>query len=236
MSERILIVEDEEHLREPLSDFFRAEGFAVDAAADGEQALELARAATPDCVILDVMLPKRDGLSVCRELRQAHPLLPIILLTARGAEGDRVMGLDSGADDYVTKPFGMLELAARVRAQLRRLRRSRDQAPADAADAVSFGACVLDRAKRVLTRDGAEVRLSAMELKVLEYLVEHEGAVVPRNQLLDEVWGYDRYPSTRTVDTHVWKLRQKLERDPNHPQHFLTVHGLGYRFVLEPGD
>ena len=235
MSSRLLIVDDEPNVLEPLIDFFLAEGYEVDGARDGAEALERARAQRPDCVLLDVNLPKKDGIAVCRELRQEEPLLPIILLTARDAEGDRVTGLDSGADDYVVKPFGMLELHARVRAQLRRQRRvvaSGSHAPAET---IVIGPCELDRRTRVVTREGSEVKLSAMELKLLEYLVEHVGEVLPRNQLLHEVWGYERYPTTRTVDTHIWKLRQKLERDSNNPEHFVTVHGIGYRFVLGEG-
>ncbi len=234
MSDRLLIVDDEPHILNPLVDYFLAEGYDVVSAKDGEEALARARERGPDCVVLDLMLPRKDGIAVCRELRQADPFLPIILLTARAAEGDRVLGLDSGADDYVTKPFGMLELHARVRAQLRRSRRTR--AAVAPTGPVRFGACVLDTAKHTLTRDGAPVKLSAMELKLLEFLVSREGAVIPRETLLHEVWGYERYPSTRTVDTHVWKLRQKLEEDPNAPRHLLTVHGIGYRFVLEGED
>ncbi len=234
MSDRLLIVDDEPHILNPLIDYFLAEGYEVVSARDGEEALVRARERTPDCVLLDLMLPRKDGMAVCRELRGAHPLLPIILLTAKAAEGDRVLGLDSGADDYVTKPFGMLELHARVRAQLRRVRRTRGAAPSGGP--VRFGACRFDPAKHTLARAGSTVKLSAMELKLLEFLISREGAVVPRNMLLHEVWGYERFPSTRTVDTHIWKLRQKLEEDPNAPRHLLTVHGIGYRFVLEPEE
>lgn len=238
---RLLIVEDEPHILRPLVDYFRGEGYEVDAAKDGEAALRLAAEAPPDCVVLDVMLPKKDGIAVCRELRARLPLLPIILLTARASEGDRILGLEAGADDYVIKPFGVLELNARVRAQLRRRRRTDEAlreggARQGASDAVvRFGdEVVVDLEKRSVTRRGADVKLSAMELKLLEHLLGREGAVLPRNELLDQVWGYERFPSTRTVDTHVWKLRQKLERDPEQPEHLLTVHGIGYRFVLTP--
>jgi DNA-binding response OmpR family regulator len=233
VSDLILIVEDEKRILRPLETYFRAEGYRVVTATDGEAALERSREETPGLVILDVMLPKKDGVSVCRELRADHPLLPIVMLTARGSAGDKVLGLDSGADDYVTKPFDLVVLHARVRAQLRRVRRTALAGGAPPKE-VAFGDCVLDCEKRTVTRDAAPVKLTAMQLRVLEYLVEHEGAVVPRNQLLNDVWGYERFPSTRTVDTHLWKLRQKLERDPNRPQHFLTVHGIGYRFLLEP--
>ena len=232
MTTRLLIVDDELHILNPLLDYFEAEGYEVVGARDGEEAIARAREHLPDCVVLDIMLPKKDGITVCRELRRDHALLPIILLTARGGEGDRVLGLDSGADDYVTKPFGMLELHARVRAQLRRVRRT--EAVFTHSGPVRFGRCVLDLEKRTLSRDGASLKVSAMALKLLEYLVAHEGAVIPREKLLHEVWGYERFPTTRTVDTHVWKLRQRLELDPNNPQHLLTVHGLGYRFVSQP--
>ena len=232
MSARLLLVEDEPHILAPLVDYFRGEGYQVIEARDGVAALARAAEAAPDCVILDVMLPKKDGIAVLRELRARSPLLPIILLTARASEGDRILGLDAGADDYVVKPFGVLELHARVRAQLRRQRRVAGGAAATSE--VRFGdEVVLDQEKRVVRRQGREVELSAMELKLLEFFVAREGAVVPRNTLLDEVWGYERFPSTRTVDTHVWKLRKKLERDPDRPVHFLTVHGIGYRFVRE---
>ncbi|MGE0710072.1 MAG: response regulator transcription factor [Planctomycetota bacterium] len=238
MSARILIVDDEPHVLEPLIDFFLAEGYQVTGARDGQQALDLAAAQPPDLVLLDWMLPVIDGIAVCRELRRRHPALPIVLLTAKDAEGDRVVGLDSGADDYVAKPFGMLELNARVRAHLRRVRRTSSSGRNPAArepSEVVIGPCRLDRVARVVTREGVDVKLSAMELKLLEFLVAHAGQVIPRDRLLNEVWGYERYPSTRTVDTHIWKLRQKLERDPNDPRHFLTVHGIGYRFLLGGG-
>jgi DNA-binding response OmpR family regulator len=234
VSDTLLIVEDETHILGPLQDFFRAEGYTVVTAQDGEQALAQAATTPPDCVVLDVMLPKLDGIEVCRRLRAERPSLPIILLTARDSEGDRILGLDSGADDYVTKPFGMLELHARVRAQLRRMRRVKAAQAAPPPTEARFADVVVDLERRVVTRAGSAVKLSAMELKVLEYLLAHEGAVIPRNQLLNEVWGYERYPSTRTVDTHIWKLRQKFEPDPNAPVHFLTVHGIGYRFEREP--
>lgn len=232
--ELILIVEDEKHILRPLAAFFRAEGYRVETAIDGEAALERAAAEPPDCVILDVMLPKKTGIEVCRELRQTQPLVPIVMLTALGSAGDKIMGLDSGADDYVTKPFDLVVLHARVRAQLRRARRTAAAGSAPPARQLKLGACLFDRDKRLLTRDGSPVKVTAMQLKVLEYLLEHEGAVVPRTQLLNEVWGYDAYPSTRTVDTHVWQLRQRIELDPNQPRHFLTVHGIGYRFLLDP--
>jgi DNA-binding response OmpR family regulator len=233
MNARLLIVDDEPHVLYPLVDFFLAEGYDVLGAPNGEEGLRLADAHPPDLVLLDWMLPGIEGIEVCRRLRASRPALPIILLTARDAEGDRVVGLESGADDYVVKPFGMLELNARVRSQLRRVRRTKAPPAAEPAQQVAIGPCVLDRRTRVVTRDGNEIRLSAMELKLLEYLIDHVGEVIPRDQLLHEVWGYERYPSTRTVDTHIWKLRQKLEADSNAPRHFLTVHGIGYRLVLE---
>ncbi|MBL4850582.1 MAG: response regulator transcription factor [Planctomycetes bacterium] len=230
----LLIVEDEKHILRPLVAYFRAEGYRVETAMDGEAALEVAGREPPDCVILDVMLPKKTGIEVCRELRATQPLVPIVMLTALGSAGDKVLGLDSGADDYVTKPFDLVVLHARVRAQLRRARRVAASAGAAPARQVKLGACEFCRDKRLLTRDGAPVKVTAMQLKVLEYLLDHEGAVVPRSELLNEVWGYDAFPSTRTVDTHVWQLRQRIELDPNQPRHFLTVHGIGYRFLLEP--
>lgn len=232
--ELLLIVEDEKHILRPIAAYFRAEGFRVETASDGETALEAANAEPPACVILDVMLPKKSGIEVCRELRLTQPLVPIVMLTALASAGDKVLGLDSGADDYVTKPFDLVVLHARVRSQLRRARRVAAAATTPPPRQLQLGACEFCRDKRLLTREGAPVKVTAMQLKVLEYLLDHEGAVVPRTQLLDDVWGYDAYPTTRTVDTHVWQLRQRIEVDPNRPRHILTVHGIGYRFLLEP--
>lgn len=230
----IMIVEDEKHILRPLAAYFRAEGYRVETATDGEAALSAARAEPPDCLILDVMLPKKTGVEVCRELRQSHPLVPIVLLTALASAGDKVVGLDSGADDYVTKPFDLVVLHARVRAQLRRARRVAAAATTPPPRQLQLGAAEFCRDKRLLTREGAPVKVTAMQLKVLEYLIDHEGVVIPRTQLLDEVWGYDAFPTTRTVDTHVWQLRQRIELDPNQPRHLLTVHGIGYRLLLDP--
>jgi DNA-binding response OmpR family regulator len=222
----ILLVEDDEAMATALRDGFAQEGYAVTLASDGATGLAVAQQGSPDLVILDVMLPKMSGHDVCRSLRQAGMTLPIIMLSARGQEIDKVVGLKLGADDYVTKPFGFMELLARVEAVLRRTM------PKPAADAsYRFGDVVVDFAGGQVIKNGEVVDLSAREFRLLQFLVEHRGQVVARDTLLDEVWDYDRPPLTRTVDMHVAKLRKKIEADPADPRHILTVHGMGYKFA-----
>jgi two-component system, OmpR family, alkaline phosphatase synthesis response regulator PhoP len=232
MNQRILLVEDEPGLVMTLTDRLVTEGYAVETAQDGETGLEQAASRAFDLIILDVMLPLKNGFDVCRDLRQRGIDSPIIMLTARGQVVDRVVGLKLGADDYVTKPFEMIELLARIEALLRR-------APATVApagtgqlpDTYQFGPVRVHVRRAEVERDGEEVELSALEFKLLRYLIEHRGATLSRDELLNEVWGYDAMPSTRTVDVHVAWLRQKLEPNPRHPQFILTVHGLGYKFA-----
>src|SRR2546423_3511116 len=233
MNQRILLVEDEPGLVMTLTDRLAIEGYAVETAQDGETGLAQASSASFDLIILDVMLPRKNGFDVCRDLRQRGIHSPIIMLTARGQVVDRVVGLKLGADDYVTKPFEMIELLARIEALLRR-------APVAATTALSssqlpdtyqFGPVRVRFRRAEVERDGQRVDLSALEFKLLRYLIEHRGATLSRDELLNEVWGYDAMPSTRTVDVHVAWLRQKLEPNPRHPQFILTVHGLGYRFA-----
>ena len=231
---RLLLVEDEPGLQLTLSDRLISEGYDVETAGDGEVGLALATSGAFDLVLLDVMLPKRDGFDVCRTLRQRGITTPILMLTARGQVVDRVVGLKLGADDYLTKPFEAMELLARVEALLRRA----GQVPAATAPAGSagsarytFGDVVVDVRKAEVTRDGAAVELSAKEFQLLRYFLEHRGATLSRDELLQEVWGYEHMPSTRTVDVHVAWLRQKLEVNPKVPQVILTVHGLGYKFA-----
>jgi two-component system alkaline phosphatase synthesis response regulator PhoP len=221
---RILLVDDEPGLRRTLSDRLRKEGYAVDTAANGDSALEAARKAHYDLIILDLNLPAKDGLQVCQELRRDGQAVAVLMLTARDSIADKITGLRSGADDYMTKPFASAELVARIEALLRRTR-------GDAgADELAFGDIVVrPRAGQVL-RGGRPVRLSAQEFKLLVHLVRHPGVVMSRDELLDAVWGYQATPETRTVDVHVSWLRQKLEPDPHSPRYIVTVYGLGYRF------
>ena len=223
---RILLVEDEPGLVLTLCDRLTSEGYDVDAAGDGDQALVKARARRFDLIILDVMLPRRNGFDVCRALRDEGYQTPIIMLTARGHVADKVTGLRLGADDYVTKPFEMVELVARVEAQLRRV-----PSGAGGAGVYEFGGVRVDLRSAEVTRDGAPLEVSAREFRLLCYLLDHRGETVSREKLLNDVWGYQAMPSTRTVDVHVAWLRQKIEPNPRRPQYLLTVHGLGYKFV-----
>ncbi|MEM8929637.1 MAG: response regulator transcription factor [Acidobacteriota bacterium] len=224
----LLVVEDDESMAVALRDGFGFEGYSVREARDGLAALQAVADARPDLVILDVMLPKISGLEVCQRLRSEGNDVPIIMLTARGQEVDKVLGLKLGADDYVTKPFSFLELATRVEVVLRRVAGSLGPAPADQ---VEFGDVVIDFKAHQATKGGQELDLTARELRLLELFVRHRGSVVSRDQLLDEVWGYDAIPFTRTVDSHIAKLRKKIEAHPSDPRHIITVHGLGYKFV-----
>jgi two-component system, OmpR family, alkaline phosphatase synthesis response regulator PhoP len=224
---RLLVVEDEPSLVMTLTDRLTSEGYAVETAADGETGLKRATQEAFDLVILDVALPGKNGFDVCRDLRQAGSPVPILMLTARAQVVDRVVGLKLGADDYLTKPFEMIELLARIEALLRRGR-----APVGpSTDIHAFGDVRLDFRRAEVTREGRPVQLSGLEFKLLRYFVEHRGALLSREELLDKVWGYDATPMTRTVDVHVASLRQKLERSPSRPELIVTVHRLGYRFM-----
>jgi DNA-binding response OmpR family regulator len=223
---KILIVEDEPNMVAGLRDNFEFEGYQVLAAYDGKEGLDVALKESPDLVVLDVMMPKMSGLDVCKQLKAKRPSLPIIMLTARGQEVDKVVGLELGADDYVTKPFSIRELLARVKAVLRRAR----PVPKDQ-DVYAFADVQVDTKRYQVMRGGEKIELSAKEFELLKYFVCHAGETLSRDRLLEEVWGYDRFPTTRTVDAHIVHLRQKLEPKPEQPQHFLTVHGTGYKFV-----
>jgi two-component system alkaline phosphatase synthesis response regulator PhoP len=227
MSTRILLVEDEPGLVMTLSDRLSKEGFSVESARDGESGLRRAAEESFDLIILDLMLPRKNGLDVCRDLRQQGVHTPIMMLTARGQVVDKVVGLKLGADDYLTKPFEMMELLARVEALLRRAPAPRELP----AEAYQFGAVRVDFRCAEVTRDGRPIELSAREFQLLRYFIEHRGSTISRDELLNEVWGYNSMPSTRTVDVHVAWLRQKLEANPRHPQFILTIHGLGYKFA-----
>ncbi len=224
---RLLLVEDEPSLVLTLSDRLVAEGYDVETAGDGTTALALASGQPFDLILLDVMLPGGSGFDVCRDLRQRGVQVPILMLTARAQVIDRVVGLKLGADDYLTKPFDMMELLARVEALLRRARTPL----ADALGSYAFGDVVVDFRRAEVTRGGQPLPLAALELKLLRYLVEHRGKVISRDELLDRVWGYDATAQTRTVDVHVASLRQKVEPLPSRPRFILTVHGLGYKFA-----
>ncbi|MGD9906473.1 MAG: response regulator transcription factor [Vicinamibacterales bacterium] len=221
---RVLLVDDEPGLRRMLSDRLRAEGYRIDTAENGEKAATLARSGDYDVIVLDLTLPLKDGLEVCRELRRDGSDTPVLMLTARDAVADKVLGLKTGADDYMTKPFESSELLARLEALLRR--RTPKAEPAD----YTFGDVVVRPVAGQVLRGGQPVRLSAQELKLLVHLVRHPGVLFSRDQLLEAVWGYQATPETRTVDVHVSWLRQKLEPDPHHPKFIVTVFGLGYRF------
>jgi DNA-binding response OmpR family regulator len=224
---RILIVDDEPEMVRGLEDNLRFEGYQTVAARDGRQGLALALSEAPDLIILDIMMPGVSGWDVCRELRARGVDVPVIMLTARGEEVDRVRGLELGADDYVAKPFSLRELLARIRAVLRR------PGPRRKFEEFAFGDVRIHLRSRQVFRSGREVTLTRKEFDLLRYLVEHRGEVVTRDRLLDEVWGYDQFPTTRTVDTHILRLRQKFEPDPERPRFILTVHGQGYRFSGE---
>ena len=226
MGPRILLVEDDPGLRLTLTHRLDSEGYRVETAADGEAGLARAAGDVFDLVILDVMLPRRNGFDVCRDLRRRGVATPVLMLTARGQVADRVVGLKLGADDYLTKPFEMAELMARVEARLRAHPTGEAGHPL-----YRFAAIEVDLRRAEVNRDGAPVALSAKEFHLLRYFIAHRGATLSRHELLDAVWGYDAMPSTRTVDVHVAWLRRKLEPNPRHPQFILTVHGLGYKFV-----
>ncbi len=223
----VLVVEDDETLAMGLTNALEHEQFAVVHCETGEAAIAAIEDDVPDILVLDVMLPGIDGLAVLRRVKQEHPELPVILLTARATESDRVQGLDLGADDYVVKPFSLRELTARIRARLR----SRP-APPRTPDTFRFGQNEVDLRRRILVRDGEEQRMTTHEAGVLAYLVAHRGRDVSREELLQNVWGYSPAMATRTVDNQILKLRKKVEDTPADPRHILTVHGTGYRFEL----
>ena len=226
MRGNVLFIEDEQALQMTVGDRLRNEGYSVDCAANGDEGFEKATHLAFDLIILDVMLPKRDGFDLCKGIREAGLITPILMLTARGQTSDKVNGLKIGADDYVTKPFNMLELMARVEALMRRA----PIRPVAQADSIDFGAIHVDLVGTEATRDGNPVNLSAREFQLLRYFIEHRGATLSREELLKQVWGYSADMYTRTVDVHVAGLRQKLEDDPRQPKYILTVQGLGYKF------
>ncbi|MEJ2147641.1 MAG: response regulator transcription factor [Acidobacteriota bacterium] len=226
---RILVVEDDRAILLGLVDNLEFESYQVSVATDGAEGYRMLRERRPDLVILDLMLPRMSGYELCRKARAQGDTTPILMLTARGEEMDRVLGLDLGADDYVTKPFSVPELMARVRALLRRSQTARSGAPPDE---LLFDDVVVDFRSFEARKGGHELRLSRKEFGVLRLLATRMGEVVTRDELLNEVWGYDQYPTTRTVDNHIASLRSKLEDDPAEPRHLLTMHGVGYKLVV----
>jgi DNA-binding response OmpR family regulator len=223
---KILAIEDDPAILRGLTDNLRFEGYEVVTATDGETGYRLHQERKPDLILLDLMLPRMSGLELCRKLRGEKIQTPILMLTARSEEPDRVLGLDLGADDYVTKPFSVRELMARVRALLRRT-----QPRADLPDDLRFAGVSIDFRSYEARRNGDLVEMTRKEFGILRFLASRAGQVVTRDDLLNEVWGYESYPSSRTVDNHVAGLRAKLERDASQPEHIKTVHGVGYKFI-----
>jgi two-component system alkaline phosphatase synthesis response regulator PhoP len=227
MKEKILIIEDEEELVKGLKLNLVFEGYEVIWAMDGEEGLNKALKEAPDLILLDIMLPKKDGLDVCRELRRRNVTIPIVMLTAKGEEVDKVVGLEIGADDYITKPFSVRELMARLKAHLRRGKTEAKSVPS----VYRFNDVEIDFIHFKVKRSGTEFDLTSLEVEILKYFVAHRGEVVTRDALLDKIWGYETYPSTRTIDNHILKLRKKLEEDPAQAKYIFSVYGEGYRFM-----
>ena len=219
----ILVIDDDDRLRDTVSLMLEQEGFQVSQAADGRRGLEQALTLKPDLMVVDLRLPGMSGMELCRQVRAAHMTTPVIVLSAVGEEVDKVLLLEMGADDYVVKPFGARELLARVRAVLRRM--------PDARKIVTFGENEVDLERRVVRHCGRELNITPVEYNLLSYFIQNVGSPLTRDVILNSVWGYEVFPNLRTVDAHVLKLRQKLEADPNIPRHFVTVVGVGYRFV-----
>lgn len=228
MSRRVLLIEDEPGLLVALADRIEADGYSVETASDGETGFERATNEAFDLLILDVMLPRKNGFDICRDLRQRGINIPILMLTARGQVVDKVLGLKLGADDYLVKPFEPIELQARMEALLRR---APAQSSVNTPESYQFDGIRVDIRRAEVTRGNEHIELLPREYKLLCYLIENRGATLSRDHLLDKVWGYDATPSTRTVDVHIAGLRQKLEPDPRHPKYILTVHSMGYKFI-----
>ena len=223
---KILIIEDDPALLTGLSESLGNEQYSVAKAEDGEKGYSLASSGDFDLILLDLILPLKNGLEVCRDLRKDRINTPIIMLTSKNEEIDKVLGLEIGADDYMTKPFSLKELLARIKALLRRA-----QPVEPGMEEYSFGNIHMNLKKMEVEKNGVQVKLSATEYKILQYFVEHEGEVISRDKFLDDVWGYDAFPTTRTVDNYVLSIRKKIEDDPSAPVHIVTVHTAGYKFI-----
>jgi DNA-binding response OmpR family regulator len=233
MKDKILIVEDDAAILAGLVDLLAGEGFEVCSATDGNEALRVYEAEKPDLMLLDIMIPEKSGYDVCKQIRRQDLLTPIVMLTAKGQEVDKVVGLEIGADDYIVKPFGVNELLARVRAALRRSRarattRKRDDSP------IAFGDVRIEPKTLKGTKGKKEFHVTLREVRLMQFFSDHDGEVVDRSLILDEVWGIKYGGTTRTLDQHVAKLRQKIEADASRPKHIITVHGVGYRFISKP--
>ena len=222
----ILIIEDDISILRGLKDNLKYEGYSVVTETNGKKGLQLALEKNTDLILLDIMLPGMNGYEICKKIKKEKPELPIIMITARGSEMDKVSGLDIGADDYITKPFSIPELLARVRAVIRRFNQEKESP-----QQYSFGEIKLDFIKYLAFRNTQEIKLSSKEFEILKYFIEHEGEAIHRHDLLNEVWGYKAMPTTRTVDNFILDLRKKLEEDPANPQHLIGVRGVGYKFV-----
>ena len=225
MKTKILVIEDDVSILRGLKDNLEYEGYVVITETDGKTGLKLALEKETDLILLDIMLPGMNGYEICRKVKKEKPGLPIIMLTARGSEMDRVSGLDIGADDYITKPFSIPELMARLRAVFRRIAQTNDKT-----EIYSFGSIKLDFKKYLAFRSNKEIKLSGKEFAIMEYLIAHEGETVHRHDLLNDVWGFKAMPTTRTVDNFILELRKKLEDNPSKPKHIVSVRGIGYRF------
>ncbi len=229
--ETILLVEDDVTLRLAMTKTLRSEGFRVEVARTGREGLDAALASRPDLVLLDVMLPEMNGFEVCEKLREQDPDLPILMVTAKGEEHDKVRGLRLGADDYIVKPFGVAELCARIDAALRRRRHREAES-----ETLQVGDVTVDFRAHTLSRAGQPLETTALEMRLLRYLVRHEGTLLPRQRILDAVWGADYFGTDRTVDNFINRLRTKIEPDPKSPRHIVTVRGAGYRFTRMPSS
>ncbi|MEM1449069.1 MAG: response regulator transcription factor [Planctomycetota bacterium] len=233
---RVLVVEDEEAIRMPLVDVLRSEGYDVLEAPDGEEAIRIALREDPDAVLLDLMLPRRDGFEVLRAMREDRMTATVLILSARGSELDRIQGFEYGADDYVVKPFSTAEVLARLRAALARKKGATPGVnEVDDVRGVRFGAIEVDFDAYSLVRDGVRHGLSRREMDLLRFFLRHDGETLERIRIVDEVWGAAEAPTMRTVDQHVMKLRKKIEAQPDDPRHLITVHRVGYRFLKRPG-
>lgn len=229
---RILVAEDDDNIRRGLQDTLESEGYEVTVAADGQAAIDAFREDHPDLVLLDIMMPRVSGFDVCREVRKDNASIPIIMLTAKGEEIDKVLGLGLGADDYVTKPFGVRELLARIDAVLRRSKPA-PPGPGDAEappDRFTFGSVEIDRKRYEASREGAAVSITSRELELIDLFCRHPGEVLSRDTLLDRLWGVRYHGTTRTLDQHIAQLRKKIEKEPSAPRTIVTVHGIGYRY------
>ncbi len=223
---RILIVEDEKEMALGLKDNFEYEGYDVEIAEDGEKGIQKTLAFNPHLIVLDIMLPVKSGYDVCRELRSKGIQTPIIMLTARGEEIDKILGLELGADDYITKPFSIRELLSRVKAVLRRAPSTQESR-----SVFQIGKLTVNFDHLTAHDTNGEVMLSHKEFEILKYFTEHQGEIISRDQFLDKVWGYEHYPTSRTVDNYIVRLRKVTEEDPLHPRHIITVYGIGYKFL-----